>query len=113
MNQKQVDISRDIQLKEEEMQEFTRIKKGFEEVLSDYFQTVRQAQEELLENYDSVNTEVSFEEMQESENEQLLFQDVSRKVGIITSDLEEESIKYKQVLQEAIDDLEALYAKEK
>lgn len=112
MNQKQVDISRDIQFKEEEIQEFNRIKNGFEEVLSDYSQTVRQAQEELSENYDFVNTEAGFEEIQEFENEQLLLQDVSRKVGIITSDLEEESVKYKQGLQKEIDDLEALYAKE-
>ncbi|MDR1567517.1 MAG: hypothetical protein LBS33_02370 [Streptococcaceae bacterium] len=107
------DLSRHIQAKEDEIQDFNRLKNGFLEVISDFSSTAKQAQEMLMENNSSTSVSEEFETHQAFENEQLLLQDMVRKTRLIESDLVEESQKHSLQLQKDLDVLESLKRKER
>lgn len=107
------EFSYHIEEKEEEIQEFYRMKNGFLETLSDFSITSKQTQEQLLENQGKISSSKDFEEQQSFENEQFFLQDIVRKTQLVESDLEEEGQKYSFKLQRELEDLESLKRKVK
>ncbi|MBL3715730.1 hypothetical protein GHK52_02640 [Lactococcus garvieae] len=112
MSEKKVELSRSIQSKEEEIQDFNRIKQGFLEVVSDFSRTAKQTQEILMENHETGTDSDDFEAKQAFENEQLFLQETVRKTQMLEADLEEESQKHLHQLQKDLDDLEGQKRKE-
>jgi hypothetical protein len=107
------ELSHYIEAKEEEIQEFYRMKNGFLETLSDFSITSKQTQEQLLENQGNIIFSKDFEEQQSFENEQFFLQDIVRKTQLVESDLEEEGQKYSFNLQRELEDLESFKQKVK
>lgn len=107
------EFSYHIEEKEEEIQEFYRMKNGFLETLLDFSITSKQTQEQLLENQGKISSSKDFEEQQSFENEQFFLQDIVRKTQLVESDLEEEGQKYSFKLQRELEDLESLKRKVK
>lgn len=107
------ELSHHIEAKEEEIQEFYRMKNGFLETLSDFSITSKQTQEQLLENQGNISFSKDFEEQQSFENEQFFLQDIVRKTQLVESDLEEEGQKYSFKLQRELENLESFKRKVK
>ena len=105
MTGENIDITKERQIKEEQLSDTITEQQNIRESLSDVLYSFRKTQQEI-EGYREQYVVEAFENRKETEEDQAFFQQVSSKVVMLQEEIEEEFVKQKTELMDEIEPLQ-------